>query len=94
MEISNEKLPLEQFFAERQEVLKMWPTGSEVDLEDAFHHHRVQGPGKNVAAALQKAHAEGRVLIALRAGKPTVEGQIEDLLAVQEAGRRICCPLR
>jgi methylaspartate mutase epsilon subunit len=86
MEISNKKLPLEQFFAERQEVLKMWPTGSEVDLEDAFHYHRAQGLGKNMAAALQKAHAEGRVLIALRAGKPTVERQIEDLLCVQEAG--------
>jgi methylaspartate mutase epsilon subunit len=86
MEISNKKLPLEKFFTERQEVLKMWPTGNEVDLEDAFDYHRAQGPGKNVAATLQKAHAEGRVLVALRAGKPTVEGQIEDLLCVQEAG--------
>lgn len=86
MEITNQKMPLERFWEERQEVLGMWPTGCEIDLEDAFAYHRSQGQAKNVAATLKKAHAEGRVLIALRAGKPTVEAQIEDLKYIEEAG--------
>ncbi len=42
--------------------------------EIAFHHHRVQGPGKNVAAALQKAHAEGRGAHRVKGGKTNGRG--------------------
>jgi methylaspartate mutase epsilon subunit len=87
MEVSNNKIPLDQFFEERKNVLRMWKTGYEVEnLEESFRFHKKLGESKNVAAALKKAHSEGRTLIALRCGKPTVEEQIEDLLYIQDAG--------
>ena len=87
MEVSNNKIQLDQFFEERKNVLRMWKTGYEVeDLEESFKFHEKLGESKNVAAVLKKANSEGRTLIAFRCGKPTVKEQIEDLLYVQEAG--------
>jgi len=87
MEISNNRIPLDQFMEERKNVLRMWKTGVEVEqLDESFDFHKKLGEKKNVAATLKKAHEKGRTLIALRCGKPTVEEQINDLLYIQEAG--------
>lgn len=87
MEVSNNKMPLDEFLAQRKDVLKMWKTGIEVeDLEQSFALHRRLGENKNVAAVLKKGRSEKRTLISLRCGKPTVEEQIKDLIYIQEAG--------
>jgi len=87
MEISNKKIPLDEFLAQRREVLQMWPTGSEAaDLGESVAYHKKQGVQKNFSAVMAQARKEGRMAIALRCGKPTVEQQIEDLLYIEAAG--------
>ena len=34
------KIDLDKFFSERQKVLSMWPTGKEVDLEEAINYQK------------------------------------------------------
>ena len=36
MEAYNKKISHEEFFREREEVLDEWPTGKDVDLDDAI----------------------------------------------------------
>ena len=40
MDIQNKKIPEGQFMQLRQEVLAQWPTGREVNLEEAFAFHK------------------------------------------------------
>lgn len=41
MEVRNRRLSDEEFFRQREEVLAMWPTGKEVNLEEAIEYHKV-----------------------------------------------------
>ena len=45
MQLSNKKWDLDYFMSQREEVLKAWPTGSEVDLDEAIAY-QAQIPGK------------------------------------------------
>ena len=38
MELRNKKWTNEEFFEVRKEVLNQWPTGKEVDLEEAIEY--------------------------------------------------------
>ena len=40
MDIQNKRLNDEEFSKLRQEVLAQWPTGKDVDLEEAVAYHR------------------------------------------------------
>jgi methylaspartate mutase epsilon subunit len=77
------------FLSQRTEVLAMWPTGGEVDLEEAVAYHRSMPFMKNTGRLLAKAKEEGRTLVAFRGGVATVEGQIELLQFLQERGADI-----
>lgn len=65
------------FFAEREEVLKTWPTGRDVDLDEAVAYHRSVSDDKKFTEALKKASKEGRVLVQPRAGVALVDEHIE-----------------
>ena len=40
MDIQNKRISNAEFFKERQEVLAQWPTGKDVDLEEAVAYHK------------------------------------------------------
>jgi methylaspartate mutase epsilon subunit len=80
------KLEEQEFLEEREEVLALWPSGKDVDLEEAIDYHKKSGSARNTAAVLQGARETGRTLCALRAGMATVEAQIEHLQEVEKAG--------
>ena len=40
MDIQNKKLSKDEFNKERAEVLNQWPTGKDVDLEEAIAYHK------------------------------------------------------
>lgn len=87
MEINNAKLSPDEFLAQRKDVLQMWPGGQEVqDLDEAVEYHKRQGTARNFAAVMSEARKQGRMAIALRCGKTSVEQQIEDMLYIENAG--------
>ena len=59
MELKNKKWTDEEFFKVRKEVLNQWPTGKEVDLEEAVEYLKNVPEHKSFPAKLRKAKEAG-----------------------------------
>jgi hypothetical protein len=70
MEISvrNRKWDEGRFLKERRDVLSRWPTGKEVDFEEAVAYHRGLPDSKNFTKVMQGLHRDGRTVIFPRGG--------------------------
>ena len=53
MELKNQKLSDEKFFAERKEVLSQWETGKGVDFDEAVAYQKSIAPEKRFGKANQ-----------------------------------------
>lgn len=84
--LANKKWDEDYFLSVRPEVLGMWHTGREVDLDDAVRYHLAMPRMKNTGRILAKAKEEGRTCVAFRGGVATKEGQIELLQFLQDQG--------
>lgn len=86
LEIRNKKWTDDEFYKVREEVLKTWETGKEVNLEEAFAYHKAMPEHKKFAQKLNKAKAEGVTLVQPRAGVGLIENHIELLKHLQNEG--------
>jgi methylaspartate mutase epsilon subunit len=86
IQVKNKKLDEEKFLRERKKVLSLWPTGKEVDLEEAVEYHKSLPDHKNFTKVMQRLHDENRTVIFPRAGTPILEQEIELNRALVEAG--------
>jgi methylaspartate mutase epsilon subunit len=84
--VKNQKWDEERFLRERKEVLSMWPTGKEVDFEEAVEYHKSLPEHKQFGRVMQKLHIEGRTVVFPRAGTPILEQEIELNQTLVEAG--------
>jgi methylaspartate mutase epsilon subunit len=84
--VTNTRLEESEFLARRGDALSQWPTGREVDLDEALAYLRALPANKNASLAMRSAQDEGRTLIQPRGGVATVAGQIDLLVHLQEAG--------
>lgn len=82
----NEKLPDDLFLKERQEVLSQWPTGQEVDLEEAIEYHKTLKENRSFLKVLERLRREGRTAVFPRGGTPILEDQIKLNRRMVEAG--------
>jgi methylaspartate mutase epsilon subunit len=71
---------------EREAVLAGWPTGQEVDLEEAFQFHLKLAPELNFAKRLIQAKQQGHTLAQPRAGVAELNKHLELLLFLQNEG--------
>ena len=92
MEISNKKIPEGEFMDMRREVLNQWPTGREVDLDEAVEYHKSLPENKVFTAKLNAAKAEHRTLVQPRAGVPVIEEHIKLLQYLQNNGEADLLP--
>ena len=76
MDIQNKKIPEGEFQKLRQEVLAQWPTGKDVDLEEAIAYHKAMPEYRKFGKKLLEAKRDGRTLVQPRAGVPVVEEHI------------------
>ena len=86
MMVKNRKLNDDEFFKERKAILATWPTGSEVDLEEALTFHKSLPAKKNFALRLVEAREKGETLIRCESGIPTVEEFSNYLRFLQDEG--------
>ncbi len=86
MELKNQRWSDEEFLQEREKVLSLWPTGREVDLEEAVAYLQTIPLQRNYALKVIKAKKEGRTLVQPRGGVALVEGHIELLRCLQDRG--------
>jgi methylaspartate mutase epsilon subunit len=86
MEIKNKKLDDDAFEKERREVLSAWPTGKDVDIDEAVEFHKTLIPDQNYALKVADAKKNGKHLIRIDSGVATVDGEIELFKCLQDQG--------
>ncbi|MFC1533863.1 methylaspartate mutase subunit E [Thermodesulfobacteriota bacterium] len=87
MEIRNKKLSDDEFQQEREEVLSLWPTGKEVDLDEAIEFHGNLPPHKVWAKKMLDPKYKTETFAITGMGKTTLEQQIELIRYVQNEGQ-------
>ncbi|MBE6958188.1 MAG: methylaspartate mutase subunit E [Ruminococcaceae bacterium] len=92
MDIQNKRIPEGEFMAMRQEVLTQWPTGKDVNLEEAVAYHKAMPVSRNFSQKLLDAKAAGRTLVQPRAGVPVVEEHIKLMQYLQDNGEADLLP--
>ncbi|MBI2906614.1 MAG: methylaspartate mutase subunit E [Chloroflexi bacterium] len=92
-EVRNKKWDEDVLRSMLAEVLRLYPTGQDVDLEEAVEYHRSMPPAKNVTYVYQEAEKEGKVLIQPRAGTATIEDMIALLRCLQDEGGADILPM-
>lgn len=84
--VRNVQLTMDDFLAARKEVTGLWPTGRDIDLEEAVDYYRSMPGHKMMSGVLRKACAEGKTLIHPRGGVALIEDHIDLLLCMQNEG--------
>jgi methylaspartate mutase epsilon subunit len=84
--LRNKRLDEDKFLKMREPVLSLWPTGREVDLDEAIEYQKKLPDSKNWHKIAQKLHAEGRTAIFPRAGTGLLEDQISLSRKLEESG--------
>ena len=92
MDIQNKRIPDSEFYALRNEVLTQWPTGKDVNLEEAVAYHKAMPENRIFSKKLLKAKQERTTLVQPRAGVPVVERHIELLQHLQNEGEADLLP--
>ena len=92
MDIQNKRIPEGEFMAMRQEVLTQWPTGKDVNLEEAVAYHKAMPASRSFSQKLLDAKRDGRTLVQPRAGVPVVEEHIKLMQYLQDNGEADLLP--
>ena len=92
MDIQNKRISDGEFAALRQEVLTQWPTGKDVDLEEAVAYHKSMPQNRNFSKKLLDAKRDGRTLVQPRAGVPVIEEHIKLLQFLEKEGEADLLP--
>lgn len=87
MDVVNKKWSDDYFARERKKVLAMWPTGRDVDLDEAAAYHKEMPESKNAALKVLEAREKGVTYLCPSSGSDTVEAHKELLLYLQTEGR-------
>jgi len=75
-----------RFDAERRQVLGLWRTGAEVDIDDAVSFHKSRPPLTNVCRKRAWAKETGNVLVQPLAGVTTLAGHIQLMRHLEAEG--------
>lgn len=86
MDLKFKKWTDEEFFKMREEVLQTWPTGKDVDLQEAVDYLKQIPDEKNFAKKLVKAKEMGVTMAQPRAGVALINEHIELLRYLQDEG--------
>ena len=86
MELQNKRIPQDEFESIRSEVLTQWPTGKDVNLEEAFAYHKALPEHKIFGKKLSDAKKQGITLIQPRAGVALIKEHVELLQFLQDQG--------
>ena len=92
MDIQNKRIPDGEFAALRKEVLTQWPTGKDVDLDEAVAYHKAMPQERIFSRKLIEAKKAGKTLIQPRAGVPVVEEHIKLMQYLQDNGEADLLP--
>ncbi len=92
MDIQNKRISDAEFEAIRKEVLTQWPTGKDVDLEEAVAYHKAMPESRNFSKKLLEAKKNRRTLVQPRAGVPVIEEHIKLMQYLEKEGEADLLP--
>lgn len=92
MDIRNKKLSDDEFYGIRKEVMEQWPTGKEVNFEEAIDYHKAMPESKSFSRKLANAKKERKTLIQPRAGVALIDEHIKLLQYLQDNGEADLLP--
>jgi len=84
--LSAAAIPADDFARMREENLARWPTGAEVDLDEAVEFQKSLPEAKQLGWVMRRAAEEGRCLTQPRGGFGTLELQLELMQALDQDG--------
>ena len=85
------KMSMDEFRRQREEVLASWPTGKDVDFQEAVDYHKSLPDSKVFSKKLEMARKEKITLIQPRAGVPLIDKHIELMQFLEKRAMRTCC---
>ena len=91
-ELKNKKLNEDEFYTIQKEVLLQWPTGKDVDFEEAVAYHKTIPASKSFSAKLSLAKKNAATLIQPRAGVALPDKHIELLRFLENEGEADLLP--
>ena len=92
MDIQNKRIPEDEFRRIRAEVLAQWPTGKDVNFEEAVDYHKKMPAERIFTKKLNDAKKSGTTLIQPRAGVALLKDHIELLNYLQDKGEADLLP--
>lgn len=92
MDVKNKRLSDGEFGALRKEVLAQWPTGKDVDLEEAVALHKSMPDHRIFSKKLLEAKRSKSTLIQPRAGVPVIEEHIKLMQYLESEGEADLLP--
>ena len=84
--LSAAEIPADDFARMRKKNLARWPTGAEVDIEEAVQFHKSLPQSKQLGWVMRRAAEEGRCLTQPRGGFGTLELHLELMRALDQDG--------
>lgn len=84
--LSDAPIAFDDFAAMRRRNLARWPTGAEVEIDEAAAYHRAMPRHKSLAYAMREAKAKGLCLTQPRGGFATLAMQLELMRALEQDG--------
>jgi methylaspartate mutase epsilon subunit len=92
MHIRNKRLNDREFLKERKEVLAAWPTGAEVDPDEAAGYLKAMPLGKNYATKLTRVKNGKEIFVCSMMGTVPLEREIEFSQYLQNEGQTSFIP--
>ena len=92
MDIQNKRIPDDEFARLRKEVLTQWPTGKDVDLQEAVDYHKSMPESRIFSKKLIAAKAAHHTMVQPRAGVPVIEEHIKLMQYLQDKGEADLLP--
>ena len=90
--LSAQRIPDDLFVEMRRENLARWPTGTQVDIEEAVQYHQALPDHKRLGWVMRRADAEARCLTQPRGGFGTLEMQMELMQCLDRDGHADIVP--
>ena len=84
--LSQAEIPAEEFARLRRENLARWPTGAEIDIDEAVAFHKSLPTHKRLPHVMREADKTGRCLTQPRGGFGTLELQMELMRELDKSG--------
>ena len=85
-EVSASPIPWDEFAAMRRDNLARWPTGAQVDIDEAVAYHKAMPQAKSLARAMRLAAEQRACLTQPRGGFGTVAMQMELMRVLESEG--------